>query len=238
MVRFNLPDNADRGEASTLAKIGQAGRRRIWRRNRQGSSHPGEIVKMEKMLVRVDSTMQELPLDYNENDSLKTSSRTVEKWREFVVVCRESTTNDADFSIQMYKTRVIPSKVDTKVRNRSTHEIPLAPKTTHVNLYSSLDKTLVIWVPWKMGTMMYILRTHSIASAVEWYTFIRNSLGSHRTNVLHVNVPDLSVTLQLENPFEELEASINAIQIAATDDSAIEKTVQAERFVLFQIFPL
>ena len=211
-VRFADDDNQCHEDEVDAAKIGQSGRRRIWRRLRQISTHPGEIVKVEKMLVRVDSTLQELPSDYDENDSLKTESRVVEKWREFVVVCRESSTENAAFSIQMYKTRVIPSKEDTHVQKRSTHEIPLDRKVTKVNLYSSLDKTLVIWVPWKRGTMMYILRTHSVASAVEWYTFLRHSLGSHRTTTLSINVPDLSVTLQLENPFQDLEASMTTTE--------------------------
>ena len=229
VVRFNVTDKINRSGARTATTLSQAGRRRIWKRSRQGSSHPGEIVKMEKMLVRVDSTLQDLPLDYNENDSLKTSARTVEKWREFVVVCRESATEDADFTIQMYKTRVIPSKEDTHVSKRSTHEIPLDRKITHVNLYSSLDKTLVIWIPWKQGTAIYILRTHSAASAVEWYTFIRQSLGWQRYTTLQVNVPDLSISLQLENPFEELEASMAAA--AKAGDSAISKTMEAERAI-------
>lgn len=229
MVRFNLPQESLPG--NTLARVRSASRRRSWRRNRQGPLRPGEIVKLEKMLVRVDSTMQELPSDYNENDSLKTSSRTVEKWREFVVVLREGITEDADFSIQMYKTRVIPSKEDTKVKKRSTYEIPLIRRTTHVNLYSTLDKTLVIWVPSKLGTMMYVLRTHSVASAVEWYTFIRYTLGSHRSNLLQVNVPDLSVNLQIENPFEALKASISAAQAANNNDTAMNKTFEAERAV-------
>ena len=231
MVRFNTNDKGGDGDARIAAKIGQAGRNRIWKRQRQGSKHPGEIVKMEKMLVRVDSTVQDVPDDYNENDSLKISARTVEKWREFVVVCRESTNEDADFSIQMYKTRVIPSKEITHVSKRSTHEIPLSRKTTRVNLYSSLDKTLVILVPWKSGTAMYILRTHSIASAVEWYTFVRQSLGWQRSTTLQINVPDLSISLQLENPFEELEASITAAHRAKIDDAAISKTMEAERAV-------
>lgn len=235
IVRFNLDDNPDYSNARTAAKIGQAGHRKFWRRLRQGSTHPGEITKMEKMLVRVDSTMQDLPSDYNENDSLKTSARTVEKWREFVVVCRQSTTEDADFSIQLYKTRVIPAKETTHVQKRSTHEIPLARKTTRVNLYSSLDKTLVIWVPWKKGTMMYILRTHSVASAVEWYTFIRHSLGWQRSTSLQVSVPDLSVTLQLENTFSELETSMSNAQAARSDDAAISKTTEAERAVASNI---
>ncbi|CAD6587091.1 MAG: hypothetical protein ASARMPREDX12_002744 [Alectoria sarmentosa] len=229
MVRFNLANQAERKDSLTGFDSRKLDPRKAWKRLRKDQSRPGEIVKMEKMLVRVDSTMQELPLDYDENDSLKTSARTVEKWREFVVVCRESTTDDAEFSIQLYKTRVIPSKEETHVQKHSTHEIPLARKTTHVNLYSSLDKTVVIWVPWKAGTMIYILRTHSAASAVEWYTFIRRSLGEPRVTSLQVNVPDLSVTLQLDNPFSELEASISAAQANKVDEAAMNKTMEAEK---------
>ena len=229
MVRFNVNNHRDNKEKVDVAEVGPVGRRKIWRRLRRGSSHPGEIVKIEKMLVRVDSTMQELPLDYNENDSLKTETRTVEKWREFVVVCRESTTEDADFSIQMYKTRVIPSKENTHVKKKSTYEIPLARKSTRVNLYSSLDKTLVIWAPGKVGTRIYILRTHSVASAVEWNTFLRHTLGSYRTTTLQINVPDLSVTLQLDNPFEEIEAAMT--RSSMTDDARMTDTMDAERAV-------
>ena len=229
MVKFNLADQAERRDTRMNFDTRRFGPQRAWKRLRRDQSRPGEIVKMEKMLVRVDSTMQELPPDYDENDSLKTSARIVEKWREFVVVCRESTTDEAEFSIQLYKTRVIPSKEETHVQKHSTHEIPLAHKITHVNLYSSLDKTVVIWVPWKAGTMMYILRTHSAASAVEWYTFIRRSLGEQRITSLQVNVPDLSVTLQLDNPFSEMEASISAPQADNVNDAWMKKTMEAEK---------
>ena len=229
LVRFNLADQGERKDTRTTFDSRGSAPQRTWRRLRKEQSRAGEIVKMEKMLVRVDSTMQELPPDYDENDSLKTSARTVEKWREFVVVCRESTTDDAEFSIQLYKTRVIPSKEETHVQKHSTHEIPLARKTTHVNLYSSLDKTVVIWVPWKAGTMIYVLRTHSSASAVEWYTFIRRCLGEQRVTTLQVNVPDLSVTLHLDDPFGELEASISAAQANKLDEAAMSKTMEAEK---------
>ncbi len=229
MVRFNVAEEADEGGDRMTAKLAQAKRSRSWRlRYRQGSSHPGEIVKAEKMLVRVDWTVEDVPSDYNENDSYRIGARTWEKWREFVVVCRESQDGDADFFLQTYKTRVIPSRETSQVKSRSTHEIPLSRKNTHVNLYSSLDKTLVIWMPWKTGKAIYILRTHSAASAVEWYTFIRQSLGWQRTAALQINVPDLKVSLQLENPFEELETSMTAAQ-RTKSDSAISKTMEAER---------
>ena len=234
LVKFNTGNKPERADSHPFSKITSVDRRRSWRRLRQGQKHPGEIVKMEKMLVRVDSTVHELSPDYDENESLKIEARTVEKWREFVVVCRESTDQESDFSIQMYKTRVIPATEETHVAGRSTYEIPLIHKSTHVNLYSSLDKTLVMWVPGKRGTMIYILRTRSTASAAEWYTFIRESLGWKRATVLNVNVPDLSVTIQLENPFGDLEESITAARATKSENAAM-KTMEAEKAIASSI---
>lgn len=228
LVRFNI-GKPDRDDTGTTTEVRQEGRHHSWKQLRRRQAHPGEIVKMEKMLVRVDSTVHDLPPEYDENHSLSTESRTVNKWREFVVVCRESPTQDAEFLIQMYKTRVIPAKEQTHVQKRSTHEIPLARKSTRANLYSSLDKTLVIWVPWKRGTLIYILRTKSASSAVEWYTFIRSSLGWQRTSDLNVHVPDLSVTLQLENPFSELEARMDSAQAVAVDEDTVARTMEVEK---------
>lgn len=231
LVRFNIPIDGAHDTVALKSMNAQSNRRRSWRQLGRGRSHPGEIVKIEKMLVRVDSTMRQLFPDYNENDSLKTESRTVDKWREFVVVCRESTEEGYNFSIQMYKSRVIPTIEKSRTSKRVTHEIPLIRKSTRVNLYSSLDKTLVIWVPWKIGTRIYILRTRSAASAVEWYTFLRNSLGWERPSELQVYVPDLSLTLLLEDPFGELEASREAARVSMTDETAIMKSLEAERAV-------
>lgn len=106
LVRFNVSDAVANSEARLKLRLSRVPLRRSLRSIRREKRRPGEIVKLGRMLVRVDSTMQTLPDDYDENDSLKTDSRTVEKWREYVVVCRESTEEDVDFSLQMYKSRV------------------------------------------------------------------------------------------------------------------------------------
>ena len=230
LVRFNIPGSAQPDNSQLASESIPPSRRRTWRQIRRSQFQPGEIVKMEKMLVRVDSTMQKLPSEYNENDSLKTESRIVEKWREFVVVCRESTDQESDFLIQMYKSRVIPAIEKPRVSKRATHEIPLIRRKTRINLYSVLDKTLVIWIPWKVGTRIYILRTHSSANAVEWYTFLRSSLGWKRSSNLEVHVPDLSVTLQLEDPFGELESTRDATRgPEGFSEDTITKVLEAER---------
>lgn len=229
LIRFNIPEETH-NELDAKIKLNQADRRKLWR-HRHGQGHPGEIVKVEKMLVKMDSTVQELEADYDENDSQKIETRAIEKWREYVVVCRESTDDGADYSLQLYKTRVIPSVEQTKVEKRSAHEIPLNRKTTKINLYSSLDKTLVIWVPWKQGRAIYILRPRSAASSVEWYTFIRGVLGRKRSPTLQVNVPDLNVSLQLDDPFGHLESSEDAVQASRGDQAALVRTMEAERAV-------
>ena len=234
-VRFDVPDKSAPVRRLSRLNVLQASRRRSWRQIRRGKSLPGEILKVEKMLVRVESTLQELPSDYNENDSLKTESRTVDKWKEFIVVCRETTQDNADFSIQMYNTRVIPASEQTRYSTRPSHEILLARKNTNVNLYSSLDKTLVIWVPEKARTKIYILRTRSYASAIEWYTFMRSSLGWKRPSNLEVAVPDLSVTLSIQNPFEEYEATRDTALAGEANDAAITKTLEAENAVAGKI---
>lgn len=238
MVRFNVPAevNAEvnqRGGSDHAVKS-QFSRRRSWRYLRHGQAHPGEIVKTEKMLVRIDTAAQELPKEFDENVSIKTNSWTLEKWREYVVVCRESRSEDeSDFAIQLYKTRVIPAMEDTQTRasKRCAHEIPLLRKFTNVNLYSSLDKTLVIWVPWKGGTKIFLLRPRSPSSSVEWYTFLRNALGWKRSQDLQVNVPDLDVTLQILDPFNQVEAARAAASKQSGDEVVLLKTIEAERAV-------
>ncbi|KAL9120755.1 MAG: hypothetical protein Q9187_002689 [Circinaria calcarea] len=235
LVRFNLPDGLAQDEVQVKAKKANFIRRGSLKQLRRDKLSPGEIVKMEKMLVRVDYTMHELPPDYDENDSLKAESRLVEKWREFVIVCRKGSNENNKFMLQMYKTRVIPEKEHPNAQKSYAYSIPLERKTTKLNLYSSLDKTIVIWIPWKTGTRTYLLRPQSPASGVEWYTFLRSTLGWKRSEVLQVNVPDLDITVQLDNPFEELENTRNAAQNSREDMTAIMKTMALERVVASSI---
>ncbi len=80
-----------------------------------------------------------------------------------MVVARKSKKQDNDhFRLQIYKTRVIPEIEDETTKKKPSHEIRLDPKTTRVNLYSSLDKTVVVWHPYKKGTRILVMRPSSL----------------------------------------------------------------------------
>ena len=204
-VRFNLP-NETQGNMSGVentdsgTKVGKS-----LRGIRKGKAEPGQLVKAESMLVKVDYTSFEVPDSYSEIDSLKLETKLIDKWREFVVTCRKSTEDQTGFVLQMNKTRVIPILEKEHSSKKFAHEIPLTPKITKINMYSSLDKTIVLWSPWKKGTRMYVLRPRSVSSSVEWYTFLNAALGWKRPSVLVVNVPDLNLGLEVDEPFKELD---------------------------------
>lgn len=205
-AKYNLDDNLldkqQRFQSRLSRTRGKISRKVPYRRKLQD----GEIIKTERMLVRVEETMQQnLPHDFSEQDSMRMETRIVDNWREYLVACRATADPDAPFSLQMYKTHVIPKIQKKGSRISPYHEVNLGPKQTKVNLYSSLDKSIVIWGPCKYGTKIYIIRPKSTTHSVEWYTSISQALGWQRPASLSINIPDLGVALIFRNPFEEQE---------------------------------
>ncbi|EEH50087.1 uncharacterized protein PADG_06166 [Paracoccidioides brasiliensis Pb18] len=203
------------------------------RRRRLSHARDGEIIRAERMLVRIDVTkLHSLPHDFSENNSIKIETRTFEKWREFLVVCRRRADEETPITLQLYKTRVIPQVQVSQVKKSSSHEIPLTFGFTKLNLFSSLDKSIVLWHPDEYGTVMYIIRTKSAAHSMEWYTFLRTTLGWERPTQLVVHVPDLDIAVLINNPFSRLENDRS--HIGQDDDersSALLKTVADEQEV-------
>ncbi|KGO73752.1 hypothetical protein PITC_039630 [Penicillium italicum] len=238
MAKFNLDDNIRHKQQKMRSKIAKTQGTISANRPHRRKVQDGEIVKAEKMLVCVEQTMQDtLPADYTENDSLRMETRTVEKWREFLVVCRKSSIEHTPFSIQMYRTRVIPDVQRPNSKTPPYFEVRLNHKNTHVNFYSPLDKTIVIWHPCKRGTKIIILRPKSAAHSAEWYTFIRQVLGWRRPTSLPIHVPDLGVSLIFNNPFNQPEAGQKADNsdsehaTAAVDRPAVDNKFAAATII-------
>ncbi len=235
-IHFDLPDQVSNAAMLTKARMANIDLKTpIKSALRRRTGMDGQIMKMEKMLVRVDTTLEKkLPQDFDENSSQGIITRTQEKWREFMVVCRQARVDeDNDFVLQIWKTRVIPAIEKSKGRRKkATKELPLDRKRTKVNLYSSLDKSVVLWLPNEHGTSIVMLRPTTTESGVEWFTFLRNILGINRSTQITVNVPDMDVSVRIDNPFANLE------EVSEDDEDeaqAAEKAGARERAVAQQI---
>jgi hypothetical protein len=203
MARFHVDGDVLDKRQRTRSHIHRTHSSLHARRLRWQKGQEGELIRAQKMLVRVEETGSGLPDDLSENESLKVETLRVDKWREYLVVCRRSTKHNAHYVLQLYKTRVIQDVENSRVRTSSCYEIHLNPKETKVNLFSALDKTVVVWHPCGHGSRMFIFRPRSAAHAVEWYTFIRQAIGWHRPSRLLINVPDLGLSLIFKRPFEQ-----------------------------------
>lgn len=71
------------------------------------------------------------------------------------------------------------------------------------------------------------MQARTASNAVEWFTFLQNTMGFHRTRELQINIPDLSLTLRIMDPFEKLEATQYEAQ--NTDGANEEDIMRAMR---------
>ncbi|XHG05529.1 hypothetical protein AWENTII_008749 [Aspergillus wentii] len=231
IAKYNLDDNLMDKKRRLRARVSMTYGTFSGKIPRRNKMQEGEILKAENMLIRVEETMQkELPEDYTENDSQRMETRVVDKWREFLVVCRKTSDEDAPFSLEMYRTRVIPELQKSGSRIAPYYKTTLGRKHSRVNLYSSLDKTIVIWGPSKLGTKIYILRPRSTAHAVEWYTFICQVLGWRRPSSLPINIPDLGVSLIFNNPFVQPETNADPRNNSTSDSDSPNQPMVEEQY--------
>lgn len=90
---------------------------------------------------------------------------------------------------------------------------------------------MAVTAPGARETLIYIMQARTSSNAVEWYTFLRNILGWRRASELQVNIPEMSLSVRIANPFEKLEASQNQVQDAEDTEEAMLKTMQEEQAV-------
>ncbi|KAH5998386.1 hypothetical protein HBI82_166730 [Parastagonospora nodorum] len=230
LVKFDIPEDSKRAKVHLAAKQAQMTISRAPTKLRRQRLRDGLVVKMERMLVRVDAA-GEVPDDFDENVNQRVNSRVKDKWREYMIVCRHNHTDNADFVLQLYQTRVIPEIARQGAGKKAAYEVPLGRKTSKVNLYSSLDKSIVVSTPGKRGSLIFIMQARTASNAVEWYTFLRNVMGWRRASELQINIPDMSLNVRIADPFKKLEASQNQVQQAEDTEQAMMKTMREEQAV-------
>jgi hypothetical protein len=107
-IRFDIAQEGTRSALLMRARMGHSQLREGIGSVLKHRLTDGAIVKMEKMLVRVDATNNaKLSNEYDENSSQGVVSATRKKWREYMIVVRQNRSKEGlDFVLQAYKTRV------------------------------------------------------------------------------------------------------------------------------------
>lgn len=157
----------------------------------------GELLRAERMLLRIEYAPHGgVPDNYCDTSARRINRRVHTHWREFLVAARND--EQGRVVLNFHRNRAIPRIAKQIAKIKAAHNIIIDPATTKCNLYSSLDKTIVLWCKAKKGTMLYILRPHTAHSSIEWYAFIQATLGKKPRSTAVINVPNLQVKLRID----------------------------------------
>lgn len=183
---------------------------------------PGELLRAERMLVRVEvSSKGGVPADYSESLAPRVERRTERHWREFIVAARND--EHGNVVMSLHRSRTVPAFAKNVTTAKASEKFVLDPTNTKANLYSALDKTIVIWQKGKKLTQIFILRPKTANSSIAWYAFIQTSLKHVPRPVALISVPNLNVKLRLElaPPKDNRQAndSLEAVSTLTEDNS-------------------
>lgn len=162
----------------------------------------GEVVRIEKLLVMVKgSKAKYITPEFNEVENLET--RILERWKEYVVVARNTGNSEAPITLQFYNTRSIAKIEKEMTKSISKIDINLT-SDMYVKFYSTLDKTIVLWRSTSKGSLLYILRARSHESSLRWLALFRRALGVKQSPHLVLGVPNLGVTVEIVLPLAHI----------------------------------
>ncbi|BFZ55385.1 hypothetical protein PYCC9005_002425 [Savitreella phatthalungensis] len=166
------------------------------RRSFRKTKLAGEIVRSERLLARVEITRDSVPVGYNEGKARRISRHVRMHWRELICVARSVA--GGLVALQFHRQRKISVSDQHSTTSKPYMTLLLDPSTTRASLYSTLDKTIVIWQSDARLTRIFILRPQSTPASIEWYAYIQTCLGVRPPVTATISVPSLDCRLRIE----------------------------------------
>lgn len=163
----------------------------------------GEIIAAEKMLVLLKGTkLKYVSHQFGEIENIET--RVLEKWKEYIVVARNTSNPSAPILLQFYKNRDIP-KIQENITNNVSKLDTILTKDTFVKFYSTLDKTIVFWRGSETGSLLYILRARSHKLSLRWLSLFLRTLGAEKSAHISIGIPFLGYSMEVTLPISIIQ---------------------------------
>ncbi|KAL6450152.1 SPO71 Prospore membrane adapter protein SPO71 [Candida maltosa Xu316] len=144
----------------------------------------GEIIRIDKVLVMVRKSVNQFQT-YEDS-----TTRVVERWKEFVVVIRKTDSVEEPLMLQFYDIYKSPNDSHPKFGFRINNKVS-------VQFHSYLDKTISLTVSKKT---QYILRLNNQLNAFRWLYFLKEALGIELNTVFNLYVPCDDIFLEVIVP--------------------------------------
>jgi hypothetical protein len=163
----------------------------------------GEILAAEKMLVMLKGTkLKYVSHQFNETENIET--KVLQKWKEYIVVARNTGNPHAPILLQFYENRNIP-RIQEDITKTVSKLDTVLNKNTYVKFYSTLDKTIVFWRGSETGTLLYILRPRSHQLSLRWLSLFLRTLGAKKAANLPIGIPELGYSIEIKLPITMIQ---------------------------------
>ncbi|KAH8918424.1 hypothetical protein BT69DRAFT_1225419 [Atractiella rhizophila] len=166
----------------------------------------------DRMLVKVEWTIQSLPPGYNETIALGIKKDT-EPWEEFAVVWKRG-------KIELWVDYKIPLRESFSGHKRLKHVIPIKPGKTRLSLYSFTDRIFCLYFEptevfsrnsgkaqkrgifhWRHeGTNIFLFRARCPSIGSDWLWQLFLELGGKIPETLELNISSLDITVRFPIP--------------------------------------
>ncbi|KIJ54719.1 hypothetical protein M422DRAFT_240799 [Sphaerobolus stellatus SS14] len=176
----------------------------------------GDVVRKERMLVRRSNTKTgTVGMHFSAKDAMKLRDLRCHEWNEFIVVWRKD-------QIELYEDYTLPGKERLLGHKHLACVIPLARSDTHISVYSFVDMTFcltctTLHVPTETsrtvssltarihfsrtrGTDIFVFKTKTRSSGVDWYWELWRHLGNGLPETFEVHCPTIDTRIKLRIP--------------------------------------
>ncbi|EPX73778.1 spore wall assembly protein [Schizosaccharomyces octosporus yFS286] len=181
--------------------------------------YSGVVFRTEQVLLRVETSTNLIPTDFNETIASRIPRKTILSWAPCTVVAVKTSdqgTVRLDFIGEEHMKTVaeILSEDDPNqkyYRKNCLFSLFLNPSYTFWNIYNSFDNSLAIWSPYiKHKTFIFLLNFQYTTSAYEWIAIVSRALNFTPGSSFFIAVPAFHIQLRLSFTGSDSQTLVNA----------------------------
>lgn len=161
---------------------------------------PGEIIRMDKMLVLIEKADSITGMDYY-TEATNVDTRVTDRWREYYVLLRKTDNSSTPLEVQLFdaNSRDLEGKPD--------HTLALSPKVK-ADFFCRSDKSISLVEPVKDGVRLFLLNAKFQTVAFKWLFVVKGIVQDEMDTTFNIKIAELDMQFRVCVSREILRKSV------------------------------
>lgn len=180
-----------------------------------GAYKAGEIIRTDKMLVKVEYTGEAFSGALTEEQAVET--RTLKRWKEFSVVMKRTASADSPLAISLHE----PDDISGKARLN----LMITPDI-RAEFYSLSDKTIAITETRRAGVRIMVFNPKYSCVSLKWLYVIQDIVQNRPENTFNVHIPGLGIEFRVKLPNDVARKALQSEDNMIVEENLLGYSVQ------------